>query len=75
MNKQELLRDFDRGQKDRAADIKKFGKGFVDHYKFKDERGVRYNVCSVDEMFEQLKKIVAIVPKPKKLCYKYKKKD
>ena len=66
MNKQELLRDFDRGQKDRAADIKKFGKDFVDHYKFKDKKGVRYNVCSLDAMFDQLKKSCGDCPQTKK---------
>lgn len=64
--KQELLRDFDRGQKDRTADIKKFGKDFVDHYKFKDKKGVRYNVCSLDTMFDQLKKSCGDCPQTEK---------
>ena len=63
---QEYFDDFDRGQKDRAADIKKFGKDFMDHYKFKDKRGVRYNICSLDEMFEQLKKNCGDCPQTEK---------
>lgn len=51
----ELLQDFDRGQKDRTADIKKFGEEFVNHYKFKTANGVRYNVCGVDDMINHYK--------------------
>jgi hypothetical protein len=57
MKKQkELLQDFERGEKDREADIKTFGEQFVNHYKFKDVNGVRYNVCTIDDMFNILKK-------------------
>ena len=55
-SEKELLEDFDRGQKDRAADIKEFGKEFVDHYKFKTKTGVRYNVCTIDDMIDYYKK-------------------
>lgn len=52
MKKQELLKDLERGDKDREADIKIFGEDFVNHYKFKTATGVRYNICSVDDMIK-----------------------
>lgn len=51
----EVLQDFDRGQKDREADIKIFGEEFVNHYKFKTANGVRYNVCGIDDMINYYK--------------------
>ena len=50
-NIKELTQDFNRGLKDRVADIEKFGEQFVNHYRFKTADGVRYNVCTVDDMF------------------------
>lgn len=54
-NKKQYLEDLERGKKDREKDIKEYGENFVNHYKFKDENGVRYNICTMDDMFDQLK--------------------
>lgn len=54
-SKQQYLEDLERGKKDREKDIKEYGEKFVNHYKFKDENGVRYNIIGIDKMFEQLK--------------------
>ena len=56
MIEQEVLKDLERGEKDREADIKIFGENFVNHYKFKTAKGVRYNVCSIDEMIKYFQK-------------------
>lgn len=54
-NKEIYLQDLERGEKDREADIKKYGEQFVNRYRFKSAEGVRYNVVSADEMFKELK--------------------
>ena len=56
MNDKELIKDFERGVEDRADDIRIFGEDFVNHYKFKTANGVRYNICSVDDMFNHFQK-------------------
>ena len=50
MNDTKLIKDLERGEKDRAADIKTFGEEFVNYYKFKTATGVRYSVCGIDDM-------------------------
>ena len=50
-----LIKDLERGEKDRAADIKTFGEEFVNYYKFKTATGVRYNTCSLDDMINYYK--------------------
>ena len=51
MTTKELKNDFNRGLRDRPTDIKIFGEQFVNYYKFKSADGVRYNVCTTEEMF------------------------
>lgn len=51
-DKKQQIQDLERGTKDRAADIKIFGEDFVNHYKFKSANGVRYNICTIDDMFK-----------------------
>jgi hypothetical protein len=51
-DRKQKIQDLERGAKDRAADIKIFGEDFVNHYKFKSANGVRYNVCTIDDMFK-----------------------
>lgn len=50
IEKEQLIQDLDRGEKDRAADIKIFGENFINRYRFKSATGVRYSVCSFDDM-------------------------
>ncbi len=51
MTTKELKNDFNRGLRDRPTDIKIFGEQFVNYYKFKSADGVRYNVCTTEEIF------------------------
>ncbi len=55
MGNKQYIEDLERGKKDREKDIKEYGENFVNHYKFKDKKGVRYNICTTDDMFDQLK--------------------
>lgn len=52
----EELEDLQRGEKDRESDIKKYGERFVNRYKFKNKNGVRYNIVSANDMFDELKR-------------------
>lgn len=56
IEKEQLLQDLDRGEKDRAADIKIYGENFVNYYKFKTADGVRYNISTIDDMINYYRK-------------------
>jgi hypothetical protein len=55
-NLDQYIKDLERGEKDREADIKTFGEQFVNHYKLKTKNGVRYNLCDIKDVMDYYSK-------------------
>lgn len=47
--------DLMRGRKDKQEDIRVYGEDFVNKYPYKAQNGARYNVVSLEKMFDALK--------------------